>query len=154
MEGSIQNSRMKWYVTKDKPFLKEGGCSGYLNVFADVNFVENVALYSTFAFFGFFSGPVINFLGVRITLAIGGVGYSVYTASLLTSVIHPNSSSVYGFNIFGGAFLGFCAALLWTAQGTIMVSYPHENQKGHYFAWFWAIFNLGAVLGSLVGYSL
>lgn len=110
----------------------------------------NVALYSTFAFFGFFSGPVINFLGVRITLAIGGVGYSVYTASLLTSVIHPNSSSVYGFNIFGGAFLGFCAALLWTAQGTIMVSYPHENQKGHYFAWFWAIFNLGAVLGSLI----
>ncbi|KHJ33210.1 putative duf895 domain membrane protein [Erysiphe necator] len=110
----------------------------------------NVALYSTFAFFGFFSGPIINFLGIRITLAIGGVGYCVYTASLLTSVIHPDNSSVYAFNIFGGAFLGFCAALLWTAQGTIMVSYPHEHQKGHYFAWFWAIFNMGAVLGSLV----
>jgi hypothetical protein len=31
-----------------------------------------------------------------------------------------------------------------------MVSYPTEGSKGRYFAWFWAIFNLGGVLGSLV----
>lgn len=43
-----------------------------------------------------------------------------------------------------------CAALLWTAQGTIMLSYPYEAQKGRYFAWFWTIFNLGGVIGSLV----
>ncbi|TQS37831.1 hypothetical protein Golomagni_01682 [Golovinomyces magnicellulatus] len=116
----------------------------------EMYFVENVALYSTFALFGFFSGPIVNYLGVKITLAVGGTGFCVYTASLLASVIHPESSRVYAFNIFGGAFVGLCAALLWTAQGTIMVSYPHENQKGQYFAWFWAIFNMGAVLGSLI----
>jgi MFS family permease len=55
-----------------------------------------------------------------------------------------------GFGIFIGALLGFCAALLWTAQGCIMVSYPHEDDKGKFFGWFWAIFNMGAVIGSLV----
>lgn len=58
--------------------------------------------------------------------------------------------SVGGFNIFAGALLGVCAGLLWTAQGTIMISYPTEGEKGRYFAWFWGIFNMGAVIGSLV----
>lgn len=31
-----------------------------------------------------------------------------------------------------------------------MLSYPLEHQKGRYFAWFWAIFNMGAVIGSLI----
>jgi hypothetical protein len=31
-----------------------------------------------------------------------------------------------------------------------MISYPTEGQKGRYFAWFWGIFNMGAVIGSLV----
>ena len=107
---------------------------------------ENTALYSTFAVFGFFGGTFVNRMGVKITLALGGVGYAIYAISLLVSVHHD----VAGFNIFAGALLGVCAALLWTAQGTIMISYPHEDQKGKYFAWFWAIFNMGAVLGSLV----
>lgn len=59
-------------------------------------------------------------------------------------------ASVAGFNLFAGAYLGICAGLLWTAQGTIMISYPPENNKGHYFAWFWGIFNTGAVIGGLI----
>ncbi|KAF5127339.1 UNC93-like protein [Metarhizium anisopliae] len=106
----------------------------------------NTALYSAFAVFGFFGGTFINKLGVKYTLAFGGVGYCVYAASLLASV----HADVSGFNIFAGVFLGVCAGLLWTAQGTIMISYPHEHEKGHYFAWFWGIFNMGAVIGSLI----
>ncbi|TWU71395.1 DUF895 domain membrane protein [Metarhizium rileyi] len=106
----------------------------------------NTALYSAFAVFGFFGGTFINKLGVKYTLAFGGVGYCVYAASLLTSV----HADVAGFNIFAGVFLGICAGLLWTAQGTIMISYPHEHEKGHYFAWFWGIFNMGAVIGGLI----
>jgi len=106
----------------------------------------NTALYSTFAVFGFFGGTFVNKLGIKMTLAFGGIGYCIYAISLLVSV-HAN---VGGFNIFAGALLGVCAGLLWTAQGTIMVSYPHEGSKGRYFAWFWAIFNMGAVIGSLI----
>lgn len=31
-----------------------------------------------------------------------------------------------------------------------MISYPNESQKGRYFAWFWGIFNMGAVIGGLI----
>ncbi|RBA21009.1 hypothetical protein FPRO05_08456 [Fusarium proliferatum] len=106
----------------------------------------NTALYATFAVFGFFGGTFVNKLGVKLCLAFGGVGYGIYAISLLVSV-HKH---VPGFNIFAGVWLGLCAALLWTAQGTIMISYPHENKKGKYFAWFWGIFNMGAVIGSLI----
>ncbi|KAJ4245871.1 hypothetical protein NW757_009726 [Fusarium falciforme] len=106
----------------------------------------NTALYATFAVFGFFGGTFVNKLGVRWTLAFGGVGYGLYAISLLVS----EHKHVPGFNIFAGVWLGICAALLWTAQGTIMISYPHESQKGQYFAWFWGIFNMGAVIGSLI----
>jgi len=85
-----------------------------------------------------------------VTLAFGGIGYCIYAISLLVSV----HASVGGFNIFAGALLGVCAGLLWTAQGTIMISYPHESSKGRYFAWFWAIFNMGAVIGSLVSWQI
>ncbi|KAJ5129571.1 uncharacterized protein N7515_005610 [Penicillium bovifimosum] len=106
----------------------------------------NIALYSTFAVVGFFAGTVVNRIGVRLSLSFGGIGYCIYSISLLVSV-HKH---VPGFNIFAGAFLGVCAGLLWAAQGTIMMSYPPEQQKGRYFSWFWCIFNVGACIGSLI----
>ncbi|KAH8690017.1 major facilitator superfamily domain-containing protein [Talaromyces proteolyticus] len=123
--------------------LGGGGRSGTDTELADK---MNIALYSTFAVVGFFAGSIVNRIGIRISLAFGGIGYTLYSISLLVSV----HDSVDGFNIFAGAFLGICAAILWTAQGVIMVSYPTEEQKGRYFAWFWAIFNVGACIGSLI----
>ncbi|KAH6622631.1 major facilitator superfamily domain-containing protein [Chaetomium tenue] len=104
------------------------------------------ALNSTFAVVAFFSGTIANKLGVKATLAFGGLGYCIYTASFLSY----NHNENRGFVVFAGAFLGVCAGLLWTAQGTIMMSYPHEEQKGRYISYFWVIFNLGAVIGALV----
>lgn len=105
-----------------------------------------VALYSTFAVVGFFAGTFANRLGLRLTLSLGGLGYCVYAASFLS---YSHTENI-GFVIFAGAFLGVCAGLLWTAQGAIMMSYPPEDSKGRYISWFWIIFNLGAVIGSLV----
>ncbi|KAI2624630.1 MFS general substrate transporter [Hypomontagnella submonticulosa] len=106
----------------------------------------STALYSVFAVVAFFSGSFANKLGIRVTLGIGGIGYSLYSASLLC---YSHTQNV-GFVIFAGAFLGLCAGLLWTAQGAIMMSYPPEQSKGRYISWFWIIFNLGAVIGSLI----
>jgi len=108
-----------------------------------------VALYSTFSVVGFFAGSIANRLGIRLTLSIGGLGYSVYIASLLSYNHNGNAAFV----IFAGALLGVCAGLLWTAQGAIMMSYPKEDSKGRYISWFWMIFNLGGVIGSLVSFS-
>ncbi|KAF2843455.1 MFS general substrate transporter [Patellaria atrata CBS 101060] len=105
-----------------------------------------VALYSTFAVVGFFAGTFTNRLGVRTALCFGGMGYSIYVASFLSY----NHNQNYGFCVFAGALLGVCAGLLWCAQGAIMMSYPSEDSKGRFIAWFWMIFNLGAVIGGLI----
>ncbi|WPG99915.1 Hypothetical protein R9X50_00273600 [Acrodontium crateriforme] len=106
----------------------------------------NTALYATFAVVGFFAGTIANKLGLRISLSFGGLGYCIYCVSFLVDQF----SDSYGFNIFAGFFLGCCAGILWCAQGTIMMSYPMEHQKGRFISVFWIIFNLGGVLGSLI----
>lgn len=110
----------------------------------------NTALYATFAVVGFFAGTITNTLGIKFALSFGGIGYSVYVAAFLSY----NHTQNYGFTVFAGALLGVCAGLLWTAQGAIMMSYPPEDSKGRYISWFWMIFNLGAVIGSLVRFAL
>ncbi|CDK28771.1 unnamed protein product [Kuraishia capsulata CBS 1993] len=95
---------------------------------------------------GFFYGSICNKLGVNRTLALGGIGYSVYAASFLCFNITANR----GFVIFAGALLGFCCNFLWSAQGSIMMSYPTEGNKGKYISVFWIIFNLGAVIGAII----
>ncbi|EPS36940.1 hypothetical protein H072_9551 [Dactylellina haptotyla CBS 200.50] len=107
---------------------------------------STVALYSTFASVAFFSGTICNKIGIKATLSFGGFGYALYSASFLAY----NHTHNRGFVIFAGALLGVCAGLLWCAQGAIMMSYPSEKMKGRYISVFWMIFNLGAVIGSLV----
>ncbi|EED19055.1 DUF895 domain membrane protein [Talaromyces stipitatus ATCC 10500] len=123
-----------------------GGLGGGGKTDPDLADKMNVALNSTFSVVGFLAGTIVNRLGVRISIGFGGLGYCIYAGSLLASVHH----NVPGFNIFAGAFLGVCAGVLWAAQGVIMVSYPTEAQKGRYWAWFWAIFNIGGCIGSLI----
>lgn len=120
------------------------GGGGQVNA-TDVN-NSNTALYSTFAVVGFFAGSIANRIGLRLTLSLGGFGYFLYVAALLSYNINQNA----GFLIFAGALLGVCAGLLWCAQGAVMMSYPLEHEKGKYIAVFWVIFNLGGVIGSLV----
>lgn len=106
----------------------------------------NVALYSTFATIGAIGGVVCNVIGVRACLMIGGTGYFIYTTSLL--VFHYTGNK--GFPIFAGAYLGVCASFTWAAQGSIIMSYALEDKKATAIMVFWVIFNLGAVIGSLI----
>jgi len=110
----------------------------------------NTALYSTFAVVGFLAGSIANRIGLKLTLSFGGFGYFIYVASLLSY----NHNENVGFLVFAGALLGVCAGLLWCAQGAVMMSYPYEKDKGKFIAIFWVIFNLGGVIGSLVGVFL
>lgn len=111
---------------------------------------SNIALYSTFAVVGFFAGTITNKLGIRWTLSLGGLGYSVYISAYLCY----NYTQNFGYIIFAGALLGVCAGMLWSAQGVIILSYPTEQEKGRFISWFWMIFNLGGVIGSLVSIYL
>ena len=124
------------------------GGGGQLDQYVSDN--ANVAVYATFSVIGFFAGTFANRLGLRLTLSFGGMGYFLYIASYLSYNHNKNS----GFVIFAGAMLGVCAGLLWAAQGAIMMSYPSEASKGRYISWFWMIFNLGGVIGSLWVYQV
>lgn len=86
---------------------------------------STVALYSTFASVAFFSGTICNKIGIKATLSLGGFGYALYSASFLCF----NHTGNRGFVIAAGAILGFCAGLLWCAQGAIMVSSKHWNRS-------------------------
>ncbi|KAI1812018.1 MFS general substrate transporter [Poronia punctata] len=120
------------------------GGGGQLN--ANIQAKASTATYAVFAVVGFFSGSFANKVGIRITLALGGFGYSLYSASFLCY----NHTKNEGFVIFAGALLGFCAGLLWTAQGAIMMAYPLERAKGRYISTFWVIFNAGGVIGAII----
>lgn len=124
------------------------GAGGQMDATVSAN--ANSALYASFAFFAFFSGSVHNVLGPRICLLIGTWGYSLYIGSYLATNIHPGAGD---FVVVAGAVLGACASLVWTAQGSLMMAYPTEAQKGTYIGYFWGIFNIGGVVGSAVAFG-
>lgn len=122
------------------------GLGGGGQLSASASDASNSALYATFAVVGFFAGSVVNALGIKIALSFGGLGYCIYVSSYLCY----NYTSNFGYVVFAGLLLGCCAGILWSAQGAIMMSYPPEKFKGRFISWFWIIFNMGAVIGSLV----
>lgn len=124
------------------------GGGGQVNTTTSAN--ANAALYSTFAVGAFFAGTVNNKIGPRLTLLLGSLGYGLYIGSYLALNIHSDAG---GFVIAAGAILGLCAGLLWTAQGCLMMAYPTESEKGVFIGIFWAIFNLGAVVGASVAFG-
>ncbi|KAF9911258.1 hypothetical protein BX616_010630 [Lobosporangium transversale] len=110
----------------------------------------NVALYTCFAIFGLLSGAIHNILGPQWTIFIGCSTYVLYVGSLLCY----NHTQNGAFTIAAGGILGVGAGMLWTAQGAMMMAYPHEQDKGKYIGYFWAIFNMGAVLGSVIALGI
>ncbi|EKM56291.1 uncharacterized protein PHACADRAFT_253342 [Phanerochaete carnosa HHB-10118-sp] len=110
----------------------------------------NGVLYGMFALTGLISGGINNVLGPRWTLFFGTLGYALYVGALWCF----QTQGTRWFLIFAGAVLGFTAALLWSAQGSIMMSYPLEKDKGKAFGVFWAIFQLGAFIGSIIALAI
>ncbi|TCD71158.1 hypothetical protein EIP91_012106 [Steccherinum ochraceum] len=112
--------------------------------------VSNLVLYGLFALTGLVSGSINNILGPRLTLFFGTLGYALYVGSLWCFQVQGTR----WFVIFAGAILGITAALLWSAQGAIMMSYPLEKDKGKSFSVFWAIFQFGVLIGSLIALAI
>ncbi|KAF9966287.1 hypothetical protein BGZ70_002791 [Mortierella alpina] len=110
----------------------------------------NVALYTCFAIFGLLSGAIHNKLGPKWTIFIGCACYMLYAGSLLCY----NHTQAGAFTIAAGGILGIGAGMLWTAQGAMMMAYPREHDKGKFIGYFWAIFNMGAVLGSVLAFAI
>ncbi|OSX63732.1 hypothetical protein POSPLADRAFT_1180600 [Postia placenta MAD-698-R-SB12] len=110
----------------------------------------NSVLYAMFAVTGLVSGGIANVLGPRLTLFLGTLGYALYVGALWCYQTQGTS----WFLILAGAILGVTAALLWSAQGAIMMSYPLEKDKGKAFSVFWAIFQFGSLIGAIIALAI
>ncbi|KAI8880879.1 MFS general substrate transporter [Backusella circina FSU 941] len=126
------------------------GAGGSMSSNVSLTDSANGALYGCFAIVGFFAGTFTNMIGVKYTLTIGSIGYALYSAAMWVY----DRKQVGGFVIAAGAILGCCAGVFWSAQGSIMMSYPEEKNKGKYVAIFWALFNFGGILGSVIALGL
>jgi len=106
----------------------------------------NAWLNSLFAVCSLFAPVVVNILGPRVTLFFGSLGYPFYICALLMA----GKLGIWDENMItiSSALLGVCAALVWTAQGGLIMAYPSPDLKGSYFALFWIIFNAGGVVNS------
>ncbi|KAA8912244.1 hypothetical protein TRICI_003573 [Trichomonascus ciferrii] len=120
------------------------GGSGQLDPTTSEN--ANTILYALFAFVALLSGSITNYFGPRITLSIGALGFALYGASFWSFNHNQNK----GFVLFAGAACGVGAGLLWTACGTILMSYPTESQKGRFVSIFFALSFLGSVVGGII----
>jgi hypothetical protein len=107
------------------------GGGGQVNPTSSNN--SSTILYALFAVFSLFSGSVVNFLGPRLTLASGGIGYSL----LCVSYWSYNHTVNKGFVYLAGAACGIAAAFLWSAEGAMIISLPLENDKGRYISIFY-----------------
>merc|ERR1719443_586377 len=78
---------------------------------------------------------------------LGGSVYVVFSLSLLLAgplhIIPLPAATICA------ALVGLGAAVLWSGNGAMLLSYPTENRRAQYISTFWIEFNLGAVIGGL-----
>jgi hypothetical protein len=106
----------------------------------------SITLFSIFMAFTLMAPAVLNYFGIRLTLAFGSLGYAAYSASLWCY----NHTHNQPFVIFGGAWCGLSAAFLWVAERVGPVAYASEEKKGSYVATFWTVYQVGTMIGAAI----
>jgi MFS family permease len=100
---------------------------------------------------------VVNQIGPRAALSLGILGYAKFVACSLLYFLYGWSHLV----VAGGWVLGFGAALLWTGQATLLLSYaavaeaaagPGRRQTGDLVGIFWAVYQCSALVGGSISF--
>lgn len=112
-----------------------------------------LAIYAVFTVFCFVAPPITNKIGSRETMFVGILGYAVLTGISLIYFESGLDGRLAPLVIIGGGVCGMGAALLWTAQGRLMLQYSNGNDAGQLFSIFWGLFNMSAVVGGFVTYG-
>lgn len=87
---------------------------------------------------------LVHRTSIRTALSIGGLGFSVYAASLANK---SRGSNADWFIVFSAILCGLSAGILWAAEGAVALSYPERNKQGRYLS-YWLSFR---VLGQFIG---
>ena len=119
-------------------------------------------LYLVFAFCSFASSAIVNKLGSKASLFIGGLCYSFWVLCFLPAALYKdhehdanpifllNKTFIYFLSIFSAAINGFGAGILWVAQGNYVAECATDANKGFFFAYFWSFFMASQIIGNLI----
>ena len=131
---------------------------GYASILfgADLASDALVTLYAVFTAGCFFAPGVVNRCGGKRSLAGGVVGYACFSAAAFAYAALGEPRWTRALVVGGGALNGAGAAVLWTAQGRILLDAAARDARhdvGELFAVFWCLFNTSAVLGGFVTFG-
>jgi hypothetical protein len=95
--------------------------------------------------------PVVSVLGERLSIAVGVMCY----ATLVTAgLVYELTGYADWLILLGGCILGAGAALLWTAQGSLILAYGADGrERARVFAIFWALYRAAPLLGGVLSAS-
>jgi len=119
---------------------------GYVEGFAGDGYVANAILYAFFAFSNFLAPWIINTIGPRYSMVIGGLGYTAYAAQML----YLEDWLLYTCAVLNGVG----AALLWTGQGNFLAINSDPKTVGRNASIFWALYQMSGVTGNIAVYLL
>ncbi|KAK7687853.1 hypothetical protein QCA50_009072 [Cerrena zonata] len=116
-------------------------------------YLVNAANALVFALLGVFcllGATVANYIGLAWTLALGAVGYPLYSAGLYCNVKFGN----VWFVLVGAAIDGISAGLFWASEAAVAVGYPEPAKRGKYLnIWVWWR-TLGPIVGGAIVLAL
>lgn len=101
-------------------------------------------IYAVFSTSNLIAPSVIAVVGPQLSLFFSGLVYSAYIAVF----IHPYTWSFYTFSVL----LGVGAAVLWTAQGSLLTVNSKDSTIGRNSGIFWALMQFSLFFGNLYIY--
>ena len=135
------------------------------------------AIYFSFTLFCLFAPAITNKLGSQLSMSFGILGYAFLVLCSLVHFLTHNDMTKY-LVVSGGFILGCGAALLWTAQGRLMLQYATvadknsairlartQNDEQHtdnnkdqenmaqLVGIFWAVFQCSSLVGGIISFT-
>ncbi|KAN0015971.1 hypothetical protein ACTFIU_005921 [Dictyostelium citrinum] len=98
-------------------------------------------LYSSLSISNFISPFIVSKLGEKISLIIGTLSYAIY----IGSNIYVTQPSLY----ISSILVGFGGAILWNAQGSLVIKYSTDETIGSNTGLFFALFQTDQIIGNL-----
>ncbi|KAM9979756.1 hypothetical protein ACTFIZ_006002 [Dictyostelium cf. discoideum] len=98
-------------------------------------------LYSSLSISNFISPFIVSKFGEKISLIIGTLSYAIY----IGSNIYVTQPSLY----ISSILVGFGGAILWNAQGSLIIKYSTEETIGSNTGLFFALFQTDQIIGNL-----
>eukprot|EP00048_Salpingoeca_helianthica_P015418 m.226672 g.226672 ORF g.226672 m.226672 type:complete len:427 (-) comp17008_c0_seq1:30-1310(-) len=111
---------------------------------SNLGYTSLAIIYAVFSVANFISPYIVDFLGPRVGMGIGGAFYCLFIATFLA----PKEGTVLG----ASGLLGVAAAVLWTAQGNFQTINSDDTTRGRNAGIFWALLQSSNLIGSTMAY--